>query len=75
MKSLERRFNNIQERNPCLSSYMCFAQAMTGQNFTCRSIQFWFAKLVDKNDYSKADKNKLLKQLYKLSQEVDECTN
>ena len=72
MKSLERRHRNIQEKNPCWSSYICFANAVTGQNFTRRSIQFWFNKLVDKNDYSQKDKKDIIIHLTKLNKPIED---
>lgn len=67
MKSLERRFNNISVKNPCSSSYICFAEAVRGQKFSKKIIAIWFNKLVDRDDYSKKDKKELLSQLNLLS--------
>lgn len=67
MKSLERRFNNIQEKNPFWSSYICFAEAVTGQRFTPPILHRWFQKLVAKDDYSQSDKRSLLRHLDLLS--------
>ena len=50
MKSLERNFNNISAKNPYLSSYMCFAEAVEGRRFSKKIIAFWFNKLVDKGN-------------------------
>ena len=67
MRSLERRFNNIQRLNPYWSSYICFAEAMKEQGFSKRIIQFYFNKLVEKDDYDKADKRQIVKHLISLS--------
>lgn len=72
MKSLERNFNNISAKNPYLSSYMCFAEAVEGRRFSKRIIAFWFNKLVDKDDYDKRDKKELLRQLYPISNNAEE---
>ena len=72
MKSLERRHINIQKRNPYLSSYINFAKALTGQNFTQRSIQFWFNKLVDKDDYFQKDKKDIITHLEKLNKPIED---
>lgn len=63
MRSIERRFNNIAKRNPCWSSYICFAEAVEGQSFSKQTISRWFQKLVDKKDYSKSDKKGILVHL------------
>ena len=70
MKSLERKFNNIAEKNPNKSSYICFAEAIKGQNFSKQTIHRWFQKLVDKNDYAKSEKKEILAQLEKISNPV-----
>jgi hypothetical protein len=68
MKSLERRFNKITKENPYWSSYICFAEAISGQKFSRQTIHRWFNKLVEKDDYDKKDKRALLKQLIELTQ-------
>ncbi|MGD0328115.1 MAG: hypothetical protein ABSB00_00150 [Minisyncoccia bacterium] len=70
MKSLERRFNNIAEKNPNRSSYICFAEAVKGQGFSEQIIHRWFNKLVDKDDYAKKEKKAVLKFLVGLSNPV-----
>jgi hypothetical protein len=67
MKSLERRFNNITEKNPKWSSYICFTEAIKEQNFGEQIIHRWFNKLVDKNDYAKNEKKAVLRFLVGLS--------
>ena len=66
MKSLERRYNNISIKNKLLSSYICFAIAVTKQKFKKATIYYWFNRLVDKNDYSRKEKRNLLKHLCNL---------
>ena len=63
MKSIKRRFNNIEKKNPYWRSYICFAEAMKGQDFSGQTIRRWFNKLVDKNDYAKSDKKAILNHL------------
>ena len=70
MKSIERRFNNIAEKNPCWSSYICFAEAIKGQGFSKQTIHRWFHKLVDKNDYARSEKQEILQGLDNLSNPV-----
>lgn len=70
MKSLERRFNNITEKNPNRSSYICFAEAVMGQGFREQIIHRWFNKLVNKDDYAKNEKKAVLGFLVGLSSPV-----
>lgn len=67
MKSLERRFNNITEKNPFWSSYICFAEAIVYQRFSRSIIHRWFQKLVDKDDYARNEKRAILEHLENLT--------
>jgi len=67
MKSIQRRFDDISNKNPHWSSYICFAEAIKHQKFNKESIRVWFNKLVNKDDYDKKDKKTLLDQLCALS--------
>jgi len=60
MKSIERRFNNIKKGNPYWSLYLCFTEAIKNQNLSKQTLHRWFNKLVDKNDYSRSEKNGVL---------------
>lgn len=73
MKSLERRFNNVAEKNPNWSSHTCFAEAVKGQSFTKQVISRWFNKLIEKDDYAKKDKRAVLGFLVGLSNPVREA--
>lgn len=64
MKSIERKFKKIQERNPYWSSYVCFFFTVKGRNFSRQTIARWFNKLVEKDDYSSSDKKSILADLY-----------
>lgn len=66
MKSLERRYKNINTKNPYLSSYICFVESIRANNFSERIIRTWFNKLVGKDDYSAKEKRELLHQLNNL---------
>ena len=67
MKSLERRFENISKLNQKWSSYICFAEAVKGQNFSRLTIRKYFNKLVEKDDYAKSDKKVLIDYLVSCS--------
>lgn len=72
MKSIERRFRNIMDKNRNWSSYICFAEAIKGQKISKDIISRWFSKLVEKDDYSKSDKKQLLKHLEVLSNTTED---
>ena len=63
MKSIQARFNKIQEENPNLSSYICFVRTVEGKNYSDERIRFWFNKLVEKQDHLGVPKNDLFLHL------------
>jgi len=67
MRSLEARYKNIADRNPDWSSYACFAEAIKGQGFETQTVRRWFSKIVEKDDYERNDKKKILLQLERLT--------
>jgi len=67
MRSLEIRFKKIAEKNPNLSSYICFARTIAGQKYNRQTIHRWFNELVEKDDYAKSEKRALLTHLENLS--------
>jgi hypothetical protein len=68
MRSIKRVFEKIRRSNPAWSDYICFAQAVSGRNFSKRMISRYFNKLVDEDDYAEKDKKEILKHLTHLSQ-------
>ena len=60
MKSIKSRFSNEAKRNPFWSSYICFAEAIIGQNFSRRTIWRCFSQLVEKDDYDEEEKKAIL---------------
>ncbi len=75
MKSIQRRFNNIQEKNPYWSSIICFNEAIREQGFSQKNIYYWLPILVDKDDYDKSDKKEILSFLKMLSKKAEEGIN
>ena len=67
MRSLKRKFNNIKKYNPYWSDYVCFFEGIDNQKFSRPIIARWFNQLVDKSEYDKKDRNKLVRQLWQLS--------
>ena len=72
MKSLERRFKNIQKKNLDLGDYCCLARAVKYQKFSKKIIAYWFNKLMPKEDYLKSEKRSLISQLVCLSNGTEE---
>ncbi len=64
MKSLQRRFNDFQKRQPNNSSFTSFANACLNGRFTRRVIATWFKKLVDPSDYNRKERNQLVTWLF-----------
>jgi hypothetical protein len=66
MKSIEARFKKNKKRNPYWSSLVQFSEAIKGKNFRKDTIKRWFNKLVEKDDYDRTLKRKILHSMYKL---------
>jgi hypothetical protein len=60
MKSIERKFKKLNNRNPYWSSLICFAETIKSSGLSRQSIHRWFNKLVNKNDYDKTDKKQVM---------------
>lgn len=71
MRSIERRFKNLKERNPSLGDCINFMKAVRGQNFGKDMIGRWFNKLVDKNEYDTSDKKALISQFVDASRKSE----
>jgi hypothetical protein len=67
MRSLRRIFSKIRSENPYWSDYTCFAEAVRGRRFSKRTIIRNFNSLVNKEDYAKSEKRKIIEHLAKLS--------
>lgn len=72
MKSIERRYKNIEVKNPFWCSFICFAEAVKNQHFNRQAISRWFSKLVEKDDYAKSDKKQILNHLENLSNPAED---
>jgi hypothetical protein len=55
MRSIERRFSNLQKKRPDLSSLTNYHGAVKYQGFRKSAIHRWFNKLVETNDYNRPD--------------------
>lgn len=72
MRSLERRFNDLEKKRTAISSLLNFAGAITERNFSDGIIRRWFNQLVDREDYDKKDKRIILEFLFLLSSTEDD---
>ncbi len=70
MRSIKRRFEYIQRKNPFWSSFTCFANTVRGKKFSRDRIRRYFNKLVDKEEYAKDEKGQILKYLYDLTKDM-----
>ena len=67
-------FQEISRLNPYWSSWVCFCESIWDKkNLSKRTIQKFFKKLIEENDYAKNEKTELLNYLYKLSSNSEEC--
>lgn len=72
MKSLRHHFEKIYRRHPEYSTYTSFAMAVTGHNYTSKTIKHWFNRLVDLGDYEKRDKRDIIRHLEHLTNYVED---
>ena len=74
MRSLERRFKELEQKNPNMSSLGVFITTINKQKFGEQTLKNWFNKLVDKEDYDKSVKRELIDYL-KLLNRAEEIVN
>ena len=67
MKSLNRRFAEVQEKRPGCSSIVNMSAAVKDGRFTPRVVSYWFNRLVEKDDFTETDRRDILKHLNALS--------
>jgi hypothetical protein len=72
MRSIARRFSNLQNKRPDLSSLMNFGSTIRSQQFSKNMLYRWFNTLVEKSDYERSDKRIILKHLVALSCREDD---
>ena len=61
MKSIQQRFLKTEERFPRYSTFVNYSLGVEGLKVTDKSLSKWFKRLVNKDDYDKADFKKLLR--------------
>ena len=70
MKSLEARFRDIEIKNPLWSTFVVFVAAINDAGFSEETIRKWFPKLVDKGDYSRNEREQLMRWVVKNSTQI-----
>lgn len=58
-------YDIIVDKNPGLSTLICFSKAISKRNYEPEYITKWFKKLVDKEDYEHRDRDEVLAWLQK----------
>lgn len=74
MRSIKASFLEVTDKNPDLSSFICFSKAIQGRKFTKRRISRSFNSLVKKDDYFDS-KIELINHLVELSNFVRRGTS
>jgi len=67
MKGLQRRFLELQEERPSISSFLNLAKAIEEFPCTRRVVSYYFNRLVEQEDYadsSESDRREYLQYLY-----------
>lgn len=62
---LREIFNTIVDKNPGLSTLICFSKAIAKRKYEPEYVTKWFKKLVDKEDYEHRDRDEVLSWLQK----------
>lgn len=75
MKSLHRRFDNLEEKRPFSSSLGNFNMACKDGKFSRDRIGRYFRKCVDKEDYSGSSVREILAYAYALSNPLNRTPN
>lgn len=63
----EKEFLEAVRLNPYWSSFICFAETVKGRGVSKRVIRRAFDRMVDKDDYAKADRNGIINFLNQIS--------
>lgn len=65
---IKEKFNEITEKNINWSSYLCFAETIQKVKLKSKNnLRTNFNLLVERDDYARSEKRKILKFLYGLS--------
>lgn len=61
---MKEQFKELQNKFPNTSDFIVFNRMIKGKEYSKRVISKWFGLLVDKNDYLKSEKEKVLKHTF-----------
>jgi negative regulator of replication initiation len=75
MRSIKARFKKVEAKHPEYSSYLAFADAIWGENFCKDKLVRHFNKLVEKEDYDKAEKKAVVRFLLSLTRALRNTEN
>ncbi len=70
MKSVQKRFQQIEQKNPYWSSLICFTEAIRGQRFKKDTLHRSFNKLVNRDDYQECHRRDILKNIFEANKEI-----
>jgi len=73
MRSIQKRAENISQKKPNASTYVCLSEAVSEQGFCDRRIASAFNQLVEKGDYDESIKGSLLRCLYERTKPIEAC--
>ncbi len=62
---IERDFHELRRVKPNYADALCFSHVIYGKGLKFESLKKLFEKLVDKKDYSMADKAEILQDYYR----------
>jgi len=68
MYNVKERFEKIAEAKPYLSTYMVYAETVSGTGLTESIVRRWFRKLVDADDYAKNEAVAVIRHLVALAE-------
>ncbi len=72
MRSIEARYQKIQNRNPNLGAYPCLVRAVKGEGFGRKNLNIAFRIIIPKDDYIQIEKKGLVDYLEKLTNTSEE---
>lgn len=70
MYRVQERFEKISSQKPFLSTYMAYAEAVSGTGLCEAVVRRNFRKLVDQDDYAKNEAPAVLRHLVQLANPV-----
>ena len=63
MRSIERSYKKITNKNPNLGTYLCLAQVVKNSKYSRKSLVKAFKKFMPKDEYAKSEQKELIDYL------------